>query len=182
MKFAVSTLAVFLLATLATAGDCLTPGVSYVPQYTTGGCCGVQASAVYQQQAYAPVQQVVVQRQVYAAPVYVPQVQQVVVQRQVYQPAYVQQAFVQKQVVVRQQAVYGYGGFQQQFSRGFGGRQFNGGGFGGGPFRQGFQQGGILGGLERFTGLGNGSGDFGRGAIIGVLGARSNLFGLGRGR
>lgn len=192
--YALAFLAVLGLASVAMAGDCygVQQQVQFAPQYTTGGCGScVQAQAqvyVPQQQVfrqevqYAPVQQqVFVQRQVQ----YVPQVQQVVVQRQVYAPP-VRQVVVQKQVF-RQQAAYSYGGgfqsqaFVQQRSFG-GGRQFVGGGFGGGggPFRQGFAQGGIIGGLERFTGLGSGNGDFGRGAIIGVLGARSNLFGLGR--
>jgi hypothetical protein len=157
--------AAFVGATAVTAGDCYgVQQAQFAPAYSTGGCYAASAAV------YAPaVQQVVVQRQVQyavAAPVYVQQ-----------------QAFVQKQVVVQRQfaqQAYGYGGFQQAQFGGFRQRQFVGGGFGGGPFRQGFQQGGIIGGLERFTGLGNGSGDFGRGAIIGVLGARSNLFGLGR--
>lgn len=140
----------------AFAGDCYgvqQAPVQYAPQYTTGGCCGVQASAVYQQAYAAPVQQVVVQRQVQY---YQPAVQQVVVQRQVYQPA-----FVQKQVVVQRQFVqqqYGYGFQQAQFvGGGFGGRQraFGGGGgvvrgllgqaatFGGGFF--GAQAGGPVG-------------------------------------
>lgn len=186
--YAMAFLAALGLASLAQAGDCYGVQQQFAPQYAPAGCgtC-VQAQAfaapVYQAQ-YAPVQQqVIVRQQVQYAPVVQQQfVQKQVIQRQVYVPQ--QQVFAQKQVVVRQQAVYGYGGGfqQQQFSRGFGGRQFNGGGFGGGggPFRQGFAQGGLIGGLERFTGLGSGNGDFGRGAIIGVLGARSNLFGLGR--
>jgi hypothetical protein len=102
------------------------------------GCCRTSAVQVVQQASYydaAPVQQV---------PVYAP----------------VQQQFVQKQVVVRQQAVYaqpvqvvrqkqfvqqqqvyGYGGFQQGFAprqvvvrQQFAGRQrFGGGGFARGP-------------------------------------------------
>jgi len=99
------------------------------------------------------------------------------------------QSYYQPAAFVRQRAFVntGYGGYGG--SAFVGGGQFRGppivrGGFGGGrfsgPVAQGFQTGGLLGAAERLTGLGNGSGDFGRGAIIGVLGARSNLFGLGR--
>jgi hypothetical protein len=154
-----------------------------VPAYNAGPSCGVCAAASVQSYVptvvqsaplvynYTPPVRSVVSYNSYAVqaqPIYRTQFvqSQKFVQRNVFhsqkfvqRPAFVQQpVFVQRNVV--------RGGF--------------GGGFAGGPFRQGFQQGGILGGLERFTGLGNGSGDFGRGAIIGILGARSNLFGLGR--
>lgn len=148
------------------------------------------------QYATQNVQRVIVQE--YAAPV----VQRVIVREQVQQyQAPLQRVIVREQfnggqnysygsgrqnVIVQQPPVFvnqgGFGGGRQRFSsnQGFAG---GGGGFLGGigqNFQAGNAQGGILGAVERVTGLGDGSGQVGTGAILGVLGARSNLFGLGR--
>jgi hypothetical protein len=185
MRLILLVLAAFLFGMLPTvkAGDCRTLAA---PGYAAVGGCGTASSFAYSQSYAAPVQfapvyaapsvriirQQTFIRQSYAAPVQ-------------FAPVYVprQQQFRQFQFRQQQFSGYGYGG--QQFSQ-FQGRGFQssrfGGGFAtaGGPLRQGFQTGGVLGAAERFIGIGDGSGQVGTGVLLGVLGARANVFGLGR--
>lgn len=175
--FAVTALALLAMAVPSYAGDCAV-GTLVAPQAVTQTYVPLQTQAVQVQTIQVPVQ-----TRTYA----VQQIVQPQVVQQVYaQPIVVQrQAFVQQQVLHRQAFVQQNQYYQSQFApqfqqrQGFTQRQnFVGGGGGGGfgiaqNFRQGNGSGGLLGGLERVTGLGDGSGQVGRGVVLGILGARA---------
>jgi len=170
MRFLLSVLALFLFATLSFAGNCRyassAPVILQQQVYQSSQVTYTQQVPVL---APAPVCTYASSAQAFVpsyAPAYIPQ-EQIIVKRRV---------FAAPAPVYAPQAQIGYGGYGAGLPRQVG---FAGGGFGGGPLRQGFQTGGILGAAERLSGLGDGSGQVGTGVILGLLGARANIFGLG---
>lgn len=159
--------------------------VQDVPQVTHYAAQNVQR-VIVQEYAAPVVQRVIVREQVqhYQAPV-----QRVIVREQFNGGQNYSYGSGRQNVIVQQPPVFvnqgggGFGGGRQRFSnnQGFAG---GGGGFLGGigqNFQAGNAQGGILGAVERVTGLGDGSGQVGQGALLGILAGRANVFGL-RGR
>lgn len=162
--------------------------VAGVAALTASACPYVTSASTYGGVVAAPVAVAV---PVYQAQIVVPQVQAVAVQPVAVQAVYaapavvqtyvapvVHQQVIQRQVVVEKQVVRQKQVVQRANVYGGVGRA----GFAGGGLRGAFAPGGggIAGLAERITGIGDGSGQTANGALLGVLAARSNLFGLGR--